>query len=260
MKLEILGCGTSTGVPIPGCMCEVCRSGHPRNNRTRTSALLRLDDGNNILIDASTDLRFQALRADVRNVQAVLFTHAHADHILGIDDLRAYNFLQGSSIRCYGTPATLDAIRHAFHYIFDTASSYEGGMLPQLELVEIEPFKPFELLGLRIEPFLLGHGSMDVTGFKIGRLAYATDCKTIPPQSRALLKGIDDLVLDGLRHEEHRTHMTIAQAIEASRELEAARTYLTHMTHSVDYETVSRDLPPGVQLCYDGLEIQAGPG
>lgn len=256
MIFKILGCGTSTGVPLPGCECRVCTSADPKNFRTRTSALLRIDGRTNILIDAGPDFRMQALAARISSLSAVLFTHSHADHIFGIDDLKTINFIQKASIPCYGSLATLSGIRKTFSYIFDPKVRFEGGMKPQLDLHEIEETTPFVAGGITIQPFPLVHGSMQVTGYRFGNLAYATDCNQIPDVSREILKGVRTLILDGLRQEPHSTHFTIAQAIEVADSLGVERTLLTHMTHSVDYAETSANLPKHVALAYDGLEIE----
>lgn len=255
MIFQLLGSGTSTGVPIPGCQCEVCRSTNPRNNRTRTSALIRVHENYNIVIDTSTDFRYQALRSNLNCVNAVLYTHAHADHILGMDDLRGFNFIQRSQIPCYGTPATLKEIKRCFSYIFNQDQDYEGGLLPQLALHEIHDYEPFNVDSIRIQPFHLLHGKANVTGYRIGKLAYATDCNHIPPKSMELLKDLDVLFLDGLRFQGHSTHFTIPQAIKIAQELGVKKTYLLHTTHTVEYEEVSRSLPEGIELAYDGLEV-----
>lgn len=255
MIFKILGCGTSTGVPVPACKCEICTSNNPKNKRSRTSALIKVRENYNILIDASTDLRWQALAWNIESINAVLFTHAHADHILGIDDLRSYNFVQRSSIPCYGATDTLKEIKRCFSYIFDPVPGYEGGPPPQLTLFEVHDFQPFNVDTLRVQPFNLMHGKTPVTGFRFGELAYATDCNFMPDATKDILRNIKVLILDGLRHEPHKTHYTIDEAIALSKELGVEKTYLTHMTHTVEYDRVSRDLPENVFLAYDGLEI-----
>ncbi len=259
MILKIIGSGTSTGIPLPACDCKVCTSGKPKNIRMKPSALLKLENGKQILIDAGTDLRHQALKYHIKVIDAVLFTHAHADHIFGIDDLRGYNFILKSSIPCYGTKNTFEELKRCFGYIFEPDPHYEGGALAKLDLFEIEEQKPFELFGTKIEPFLLMHGKIRVTGFRFGDIAYATDCNFIPEESKKTLKGVKYLVLDGLRYEKHGTHFTIPEAIEAATEIGAKITYLTHMTHSVDHDEVSAKLPAHVKLAYDGLDIEADP-
>lgn len=255
MKLTILGCGTSTGVPVPGCRCRVCTSDNPKNTRLRTSALISLDSGENILVDSGPDLRQQALKHDVRRVDAVLYTHSHADHILGLDDLKSFNFVSGKAIPCYGSHQSLAEIKRVFAYTFQEASGYEGGMLTQLTLNEIDHESDIQVCGLTITPFRLEHGKMTVTGYRFGDLAYATDCNNIPTESLKKLSGLKTLILDGLRHEPHRTHFTIPKAIEAAAAVGAEKTFLTHMTHTVDYDEESSRLPPNISLAYDGLEI-----
>lgn len=252
--LTILGCGTSTGVPIPGCPCKVCTSTNPRNRRDRTSALISVENGPNILIDATPDLRQQALAYNIHSLDAVLFTHAHADHILGVDDLRVFNFISRKALPCYCEKGTLDGIQRCFRYLFERDPNYEGGMLAELDFQLITPLNPFEA-GIEFFPFRLHHGSMDVTGYRFGNAAYATDCNAIPAESLAHLHGLDLLILDGLRYKPHPTHFTIPRAIEVAEELGAKRTVLIHMTHSVDYEATSVTLPSNVELAYDGMKI-----
>jgi len=258
VKFQILGCGTSTGVPLPGCRCAVCLSENPRNKRTRCSGVLKIsaDIERRILIDASTDLRMQALNADLRRVDAVLFTHQHADHILGLEDLRAFNFVQRESIPCFASAATNAELRRFFSYIFSPSSDYEGGGLAQLTLTDISPFIPLVLFGVKITPFTVLHGKMPVLAFRIGDFAYITDCSSIPAASLKILAGVKTLVLDGLRYEPHPTHFTIPQACAVAQELGVTKTYLTHTTHTVDYDTVNKALPLGIELAYDGLELE----
>lgn len=253
MRCIVLGCGTSTGVPIPGCRCAVCTSGDPKNFRDRTSALIQTNKGLNILIDASTDLRHQALKWDVQRVDAVFFTHAHADHTSGLDDLRSFNFVSRTKIPCYGTKRTLDEIRHRYDYVFASNPHYEGGMLPQLELIEIEYEKPFILAEEKVVAVEVLHGQLSVAALRISGLAYVTDCKVIPENSKKYLTDAEYLLLDGLQYELHKTHLDIPAAIEYARELNARRTYLIHMTHTVDYATTNAQLPESIELAYDGL-------
>jgi len=255
MILKILGCGTSTGVPIPGCECAVCTSGKEKNERSRTSALLKLESGKNILIDCCTDLRYQALKHKIKKLDAVLLTHSHADHIMGLDDLRAFNFTLGGAMPCYTNEQTIQDLRRIFSYVFEPDPHYQGGLLPKVELNTIPELGTFNLCGVDITSFPLLHGSTRVLGFRFGDIAYATDCKEIPAESRQILNGVRRLVLDGLRYESHRTHMTISEAVQVATDLGVEKTYLTHMTHSVDYDEVMAKLPPHVELAYDGLEI-----
>jgi len=253
MKLTILGSGTSTGIPLPGCDCEVCRSPNPKNSRLRTSAAITLPSGEVIVIDTTPDFRQQVLRADIRRLDAVLYTHAHADHILGLDDLRAYNYVQRRSVHCWATDDTLKHIKHIFNYVFGKAGESSR---PLVDMHTLKHFEPLHLFGAEIIPFSLLHGHTEVTGFKIGDLAYATDCNQVPERSAQLLTSIKTLVLDGIRHEKHPTHFTIDEAIEFSRLVGAQRTILIHFTHSVEHGKVSASLPAGIELAYDGLEIE----
>jgi len=214
-----------------------------------------LPSGFNILIDASTDLRHQALKWDLEQVHAVLLTHAHADHIMGLDDLRAFNFTTKLTIPIFAAAETSEVVRRTFAYVFNPDPNYPGGLLPKLSLEQIREFVAFEVGGQKIEPFSLEHGPTQVLGFRFGEIAYATDCKLVPERSREVIKGARYLILDGLRNESHRTHMTISEAVKCAEELGVEKTYLTHMTHSIDYHETMKLLPPHVELAYDGLEI-----
>ena len=255
MKLKILGCGTSTGVPVPGCPCVVCNSQKLTNNRMRTSAIFMDDSLGNILIDASTDLRTQCLTYGIKRVDAVLFTHAHADHILGTDDLRCFNFVLRKPIPCYGSPQTFKRLLQMFDYIFTPDPEYQGGLIANLLLNEIDELSPFPVGKVEVLPFKLKHGATNVTGFRIGDVSYATDCKEIPEESRKIISGSKYLVLDGLRHKPHRTHMTVHEAVQFASDLKIPKTYLTHMTHDLDYDELKASLPAHVEPAFDGLEI-----
>ena len=195
------------------------------------------------------------MKWDIRAVNAVLFTHSHADHILGIDDLRSFNFATRSRIDCYGTAETFQVIRHIFGYIFDPKPDYEGGLLAQLDDHIISETEELELLGVQIQAFPLNHGKMRVLGFRIGNVAFATDCNEIPPEAEKILEGVEFLVLDGLRYKEHKTHFTIPAAIEAAKRISPKKTWFVHMTHDLEYEEAGRNLPEGFELGYDGLTI-----
>ncbi len=209
-----------------------------------------------LLIDTSTDLRFQALRANITRIDSVLYTHAHADHIFGLEDLKGYNFAQNCPIPLYGSALMLGELRAAFPYIFSENSEYEGGFKPKFTLHEFNAGQNFEISGTRITPFLLYHGSKPVSGFRIGDMAYATDCNRIPEESMRILSGVKLLFIDGLRYEAHRTHFTIPQAIEVAQTLKAERTFILHTTHTVDYDEVMAKLPAGIELAYDGLTVE----
>jgi len=252
MELTILGCGTSTGVPVIGCHCTVCSSTQSRNRRTRSSLLIR-QQGSNILIDTSTDLRAQSLANGLERIDAVLFTHPHADHIHGIDDLRAFNLAQEGPIPCYGSAATIGRVRTVFDYIFTDNSN--DGWKPNLTTHTVDG--PFEAAGVEVAPVAIQHGAAEIFGYRVGPVAYLTDCSAIPKKSAPLIKGVDVLILGALRHKPHPTHFTIEQAIEASREIGAKRTILTHLSHNVDYDRENGELPEGVELAYDGMVMTA---
>lgn len=252
MKLVILGSGTSTGVPVIGCRCEVCSSRDPRNKRTRASALISTR-GKNILIDTSTDLRAQSLANGIERIDAVLFTHCHADHIHGIDDLRAFNHVQGSSIPCYGNPETIERIRSSFEYIFNDKAG--DGWKPSLTATAVE--SPFEISGIEIIPVEVVHGRARILGYRIGKVAYITDCNSIPPESKEKLRDLEALVLGALRYKPHPTHFNIPQAIEVAEELKPRRCIFTHLGHNLDYKVDNPKLPEGVELAYDGMIIEA---
>ncbi|MEZ4753251.1 MAG: MBL fold metallo-hydrolase [Bdellovibrionota bacterium] len=253
---EILGCGTSTGVPVPLCDCLVCKSTDLRNNRLRASALVKLPEGKNILIDASTDFRLQAMRANLESIDAVLFTHAHADHYLGIDDLRPYCYSRTSAIPCRANQETCDRLKSIFDYAFFKDPNWKGGKLPELDLETCSPGDKLRLFDKLIDVFELKHGEMQVLGFKFGNIAYATDCNSIPEASRSLLDGIDILVLDAIRYRSHPTHFSIDEAIAVANSLNVGKTYFIHMTHDIDYLEASKKLPAGFEYCYDGLKIE----
>ncbi|MEZ4600822.1 MAG: GPMC system MBL fold metallohydrolase [Syntrophotaleaceae bacterium] len=251
-QVTLLGSGTSTGVPMLGCDCEVCRSSFRKNHRTRCSALITCN-GRQIVIDTSTDFRQQALRAKLDHVDAVLYTHAHADHIHGIDDLRAFNMVSRAAIPIFGTPATMAVIRSNFRYIFSGA--VKPGFRPQLIPWEIGG--EFMLCGLPIQPVPLRHGEeQESCGYRIGTFAYLTDCNGIPDGSLALLRGLDVLVIDGLRFRSHPTHFSIPEAIEIAAVLGARRTVLTHINHEVEHRRDGASLPKGVELAYDGQQFR----
>lgn len=250
LELIILGSGTSTGVPAIGCACPVCTSNDPRNRRTRCSALIRYR-GRNLLIDTAPDLRQQALREGLSRVDAVLYTHAHADHTHGIDDLRSFNHTAGGPIPIYGDRRTLDGLHRSFRYIFGDAT--DGGWRPELEPHRLE--EPAEIAGLPVVPVPLLHGERHVQGYRIGPLAYLVDCSGLPPGARELLGGLELLVLDGLRHRPHASHLTIAQAVALAQELGARRTLLTHLSHDVDFASDGARLPAGIALAYDGQRV-----
>lgn len=247
MKITILGSGTSTGVPMVGCDCKICRSEEVKDKRTRASLLLQYN-GYTVLIDTSTDLREQALREHIKRIDAVLFTHSHADHTNGIDDLRGFHFIHKEIIPCYGSRNTLDAIEAGFSYIFKESNA--SGYTPLLAPYEVSA--PFELFDRTITPIPLIHGKSVATGYRIGNFAYLTDCSDIPKESALLLRGVEVMIIDGLRWEEHPFHFNITGAIAAARKLKVPRTIMTHLTHQIAYSEKNR-LPTGFELAYDGM-------
>lgn len=251
MRILILGCGTSTGVPVIGCDCGVCTSTDPRNVRTRSSVLLGAPGGS-ILIDTSTDLRAQCLANSVERVDAVLLTHTHADHVNGMDELRVFNRLQQSSIPCYGSAQTVGRISVIFDYIFDGDDDY--GWRPDLSITGVDA--PFIVCGVEVVPLKLKHAAASIFGYRIGDVAYLTDCSGVPDSSMKLLGGLKLLIIGALRKKPHPSHFSIDQAIEVSRRCTPERTILTHLGHSIDYVRDGDTLPGGVELAYDTMVVE----
>jgi phosphoribosyl 1,2-cyclic phosphate phosphodiesterase len=251
-RLVFLGTGTSVGVPVVGCGCDVCASDDPRDKRLRTSVALGLPGGM-LLIDTTPDLRTQLLRAAIGRVDAVLYTHDHVDHVYGLDDVRPLCTWAGRPMRVYCEERVERRIRRAFDYAFETTPA-PGGGIPRLEFARISP-APFEILGARVVPLRLRHGVFDVLGFRFGNLAYCTDTNEIPADTWPLLEGLDTLVLDCLRESRHPTHFSLAEAVAVARRVGARRTLLTHMGHELGHAAITAALPPGVELAYDGLEV-----
>jgi phosphoribosyl 1,2-cyclic phosphate phosphodiesterase len=252
LRLTVLGSGTSVGVPTIGCRCDVCRSTDPRDNRMRPSVLLRYAD-KTVLVDTTPDFRQQALRFGIERLDAILYTHSHADHILGLDDLRPLNFRQRGPIPIYATPVTLAGIQSMFGYVFSGKPSESS--MPRIE-VRVMDGRPFQLFDLLCVPIDLMHGSGRSLGFRFGRLAYLTDHSEVPEESLALLDGLEVLFLDALRHKPHPTHSTVEQSLRYVERLRPRRAYFTHICHDLPHERTERLLPPHVRLAYDGLEIE----
>lgn len=253
-KMILLGTGTSVGVPAIGCGCDVCRSDNPRNRRTRSSAILGLPKGN-LLIDTSPDVRHQLLREEIGIVHAVLYTHEHADHVFGLDDLRLMQFYLGGPVPLYCEPRVEDRIRKSYDYAFTSAEDLHTGAVPQLVFCRIG-LEPFEVLGAHVTPIRLNHGKrFDVLGFRIGDVAYCTDANAIPQESMERLTGLDVLVLDALRPRGHATHFSLEEAVEIARTLAPRQTYFIHMSHELEHEATNASLPPGMALAYDGQRI-----
>lgn len=253
-KLTFLGTGTSTGVPQIGCDCDVCRSRDPRDNRLRCSALLTLDDGRGLLIDCGPDFRAQALSRHIPDISALLLTHVHYDHVGGIDDLRPYTYRrlpEGLPVYCRRDVAA--ALRAQMPYAF-VENEFLG--VPRLELHEIAEGEPFQLLGLDIEPLAVNHFQLPILGFRIGRFAYVTDCKTMPDSTLRRLEGVDTLVINALRRKPHVSHMNLEQALDVIHMARPREAYLTHLSHDMGlHAAVEPELPQGVRIAYDGLTI-----
>ncbi len=254
-SMILLGTGTSVGVPCIGCDCAVCTGGHPRNQRTRTSAILGLPQGN-LLIDTPPDLRMQLLREGIGLVHAVLYTHEHADHLHGLDDVRLFPFMLGHPIPIYATEVVEGRIRKIFDYAFSDREQTHPGAVPKMQLQRIDE-SPIEILGSKLTPVPLVHGPYcRVFGYRIGNVAYCTDTNCIESSSKELLQGLDVLVLDALRKSPHPTHFSVGEALDVIEELGPKKAYLTHLSHELDYTTFFRELPEHVALAYDGLRIE----
>ena len=251
MQLTLLGVGSSAGTPMIGCQCATCTSTNLKNNRTRCSAAILTDNGKTILIDTGPDLRMQALREGLVNVNAVLYTHSHADHLHGIDDLRSFCQVQRSQIPLYGSDATMQHIKEKFGYTLREPGQYWD--LPVLKTHIINT--NFELFGQVITPIPLKHGNSDIFGYRIGNIAYLTDVSHIPEQSLLLLQGLKVLFLDCLRYSPHYTHINVEQSLQYASQIKAESTYLIHMTHELEYETLSSLLPKNIYVGYDGLRL-----
>jgi phosphoribosyl 1,2-cyclic phosphate phosphodiesterase len=258
----LLGTGTSVGVPVIGCPCPVCTSTDPRNHRLRCAAVVGLPEGV-LLIDTPPDLRTQLLRAGIGLVHAVAFTHEHADHLYGLDDLRLFQFYLGHPVPIYCEPIVERRIRHVYDYAFSNQEATHLGATPQVRFHPIGT-DPFSVLGATLTPIRLLHGPrFRVLGFRLGNLAYCTDTNEIPAESWPRLEGVEILILDALRRKPHPTHFSLDQAIVAARRIGARQTYFTHVSHDLDYEATNARLPPGMALAYDGLSLRwedaAGP-
>ncbi len=242
------------GVPVIGCDCPTCTSNNPRNRRTRTSVVFGLPEGN-LLIDTPPDLHAQLLRERLGIVHAAAFTHAHADHLFGFDDLRLFPYYLGHSLPLYCEPIVEERIRRTFDYAFDSAlASIAAGGVPQVEIHPIG-LEPFEVLGALITPIRLGHGRLDILGFRVGDIAYCTDTNRIPDESWPRLAGLRVLILDALRHRSHPTHFNLEESIAVAQRISAQQTYFTHMSHELEHESTNAALPAGMQLSYDGLRL-----
>ena len=253
-SILVLGSGTSTGIPTIGCTCKVCRSDDPRDKRLRPSVLVRFDS-RRVLIDTTPDFRYQALRFGIERLDAILYTHSHADHILGLDDVRPFNFLQREEIPIYGSPEALVVIERTFRYVFDTAPTESSR--PRLNPHAFQD-DPITIHGLDFLPIKLAHGKGTVYGFRFGDCAYLTDHSGIPEESMAKLKELDVLFLDALRNNPHPTHSTVLQSLKTVDMLKPRRAFFTHISHDLPHAVVESRLPAHVRIAYDGLQIPIG--
>jgi phosphoribosyl 1,2-cyclic phosphate phosphodiesterase len=255
MKLTFLGTGTSQGVPVIGCQCEVCRSADERDRRLRTSAMIEMN-GVRIVIDAGPDFRQQMLREGVRQIDAILLTHGHTDHVAGLDDVRAFNFVDYPAIHrvdIYAAPYTTQTVLKVYDYAF-AQNKYRG--VPEIDLHTIDLSHPFEVSGIDIIPISGKHSRFDVTGYRIGKLGYLTDFKEIAEPEVEKLKGVEVLVVNALRFEPHDSHFCVAEALSLIEKIAPRRAYLTHMSHEIGlYDKASSQLPEGVEFAYDGLQV-----
>lgn len=246
-----MGSGTSMGVPTIGCECEVCVSENPKNKRTRPSLLVRTA-GKHLLIDTATDLRAQAIREGLKRIDAVLYTHSHADHILGLDDLRPFNFWQKKHIPCFGNEITMEKVCDTFKYVF--TEPQPGGSMPRIEPHVVND--RFEFEGVTVQPLPILHGRMPIFGYRIGRLSYITDCSEIPSETYGLLKGTKVLVLGVLRYAPHPTHLNLEQALQIIDRVQPERAFFTHISHDFDHDRANAELPEHIRLSYDGLRFE----
>lgn len=249
--LTVMGSGTSMGVPTIGCACAVCTSTDPHDRRTRPSIMVDYG-GHKVLIDTTPDFREQAIREGIRVLDAVLYTHAHADHVLGLDDLRPLTFHRGGSIPLYGRSDTVATLRRMFSYIFD--GNYKYGGLAQVELHEISG--PVELFGATFEPLPIMHGDTEIWGFRFGAAAYLTDFSDIPPATMERLTRLDILFLDALRHKPHPTHSTVENSLSLVDRLKPKRAFFTHIAHDLGHAATNAKLPPHVRLAHDGMKLE----
>ncbi len=255
-RLTILGSGTSFGVPQVGCGCAVCTSSDPRDRRTRSGALIRTDDAT-LLIDTGPEIRQQLVAAKVTRLDAVIFTHEHADHVAGMDDLRIFSVRQRAAVPCFGPARTLSHLRHRFDYIFnDEVKAHEGTSKPNLTLHPLEPGVETEIAGVGVLPLPFQHGFVDVFGYRFGRIGYVTDAKTVPAEMIERLRGVEVLVLNALWWRQHPTHLSIGEAVEVAQAIGARMTYLTHLTHETGHAELAGQLPEGVAPAHDGLTVE----
>jgi phosphoribosyl 1,2-cyclic phosphate phosphodiesterase len=252
-KVLVLGTGTSHGVPMIGCECATCHSTDPRDRRSRASIYIQIDEGPSVLVDTTPDLRMQALTYGLKRVDAIVYTHSHADHIMGLDEVRRFNVLQKSAIPCYGDARTLEDLRRIYAYVFESGPKFGGG-IPQVTTARVAG--EFCIGAATFVPVPILHGSRTILGYRIGSFAYLTDCSAIPDASWPLLSGVKTLILDALRPRPHPTHLSIDQALAVVEQIKPERALFTHMCHDLPHAATCARLPPDVQLAYDGLTFE----
>ena len=254
MKLTFLGTGTSQGVPVIACSCAVCRSGDPRDKRLRSAALVTTPDDRNILIDIGPDFREQMLRESVTHLDGILVTHAHRDHVGGLDDIRSFNYVQHSNMQIYANRQALTAIRHDYGYIFEP---HEFAGLPEADLLEVDARRPFQVAGQQVVAIAGLHKNLPVLGYRIGGMAYLTDCNHIDDVEVEKLRGCRVLVLGCLRKQKHFSHFSLPEALELIERVQPEAAYLTHISHEMGFHAAtSAELPPNVHLAYDALQVE----
>lgn len=254
MKITFLGTGTSHGIPVIGCTCAVCLSPNPKNRRNRTGVWIREAGGPSAVLDVSSEFRISSLRHGLSHVDFVLLTHGHSDHVSGMDDLRVFSQRTGKPTRIYSNAPTLADIRGRFAYAFEPPRHYGGGV-PQYDLREADT--PFQEGPWRITPLPVLHGPDPILGYRINDFAFVTDVTIIPESTLDRMSGLDVLALDCLRREPHSTHLCLQQAIDYALRIKARRTYFFHLAHDLEHEATEKELPEGVHLAYDGLELES---
>jgi len=252
MRVVILGTATSYGVPVIGCRCATCTSSDPRNKRTRASAYVESDEGAHLLLDSGPEMRLQLLREGVTQVDAVLYTHLHADHTAGIDDLKAFNARLGGMLPCFGDAGTGASLKERFAYAF--AGTPWVGLIPHIGFTAVDT-SPFHVGGTCIQPIPMRHGAIRSTGYRIGNFAYLTDTSAVPASSIALLRGVEVLVVDALRWESHPTHLSVPEALALIEAVSPQRAFLTHVGHTLEHEATNQKVGPRTQVAYDGLRL-----